>query len=142
MLERRTNLADRLRTFAPTVRIHSETKAAKNRQAQREHARRERLGLFLASISCTDRVCAVHGVVDYRSVDPVAKIVSQGVATFEYELIMSGTAAKIRLENGAVLSRTRTSLPRVSIYEGNINTISPVSERHNSRGATWQIKPP
>lgn len=91
------------------------------------------------SISCTDRICTVHGVVDYRSVDPVAKIVSEGVATFDYQLIMSGTTVRIGMENGEVLSRTKTSLSRVSTYEGIGNPVSPVSAHSSSSGATWQI---
>lgn len=91
------------------------------------------------SISCTDRICTVHGVVDYRSVDPVAKIVSEGVATLDYQLIMSGTTVRIGMENGEVLSRTKTSLSRVSTYEGIGNPVSPVSAHSSSSGATWQI---
>jgi S1-C subfamily serine protease len=63
------------------------------------------------SISCSDRVCTVRGLVDFRAVDPVAKILSEGVASFEYQVIMSGVVLKIVVENGEVLSRTRTPLP-------------------------------
>jgi hypothetical protein len=62
------------------------------------------------SVSCSDQVCMVHGVVDFRSIDPVAKILSEGVATFEYEFIFAGGGVKIRMENGEVLKRDRTPL--------------------------------
>jgi S1-C subfamily serine protease len=90
------------------------------------------------SISCSDRVCAVHGVVDYRSVDPVAKTVSSGAATFEYRLVSSGATFRISAENGEVISRTRTSLSQVS-YQDNKPAYSPVSAHPSNRGATWQI---
>ena len=112
--------------------VIKEKQAFARKFPEREYRPREPI-----SISCSDRVCTVRGVVDYRSVDPVARFVSEGAATFEYQLIMSGTVVKISLENGEVLSRTRTSLPRVSTYEGNGTLLSPVSE-HHSRGTTWQ----
>ena len=46
----------------------------------------------------------------FRSVDPVARIVSEGVASFEYRLIMSEAMVKITLEGGEVLKRNRTPL--------------------------------
>ena len=62
------------------------------------------------SVLCSDSVCAVHGVVEFRSVDPVGKIQSTGVAKFEYQLVLSGTTVKVRQENGETVSRTRTPL--------------------------------
>ena len=62
------------------------------------------------SVSCSDRFCTVHGLVDFRSVDPVAKIISEGVATFEYQLNFAGGTIKINLENGEISSRNRTPL--------------------------------
>ena len=112
--------------------VIKEKQAFARKFPEREYRPREPI-----SISCGERVCTVRGVVDYRSVDPVAKFVSEGAATFEYQLIMLGAVVKISLENGEVLSRTRTSLPRVSAYEGSGTALSPVSE-HHSRGATWQ----
>jgi S1-C subfamily serine protease len=61
-------------------------------------------------VQCSEGVCIVRGLVDFRAVDPVAKILSEGVATFEYQLILSATAIKISLETGEVKSRTRTPL--------------------------------
>jgi serine protease Do len=69
------------------------------------------------SVSCSDQVCMVHGLVDFRSIDPVAKIQSEGVATFEYEFIFAGGGVKIRMENGAVLKRDRTPLALSSAHE-------------------------
>jgi hypothetical protein len=66
------------------------------------------------SVMCVERSCMVHGFVDFRSVDPVAKIMSQGVASFEYQVTWSGDSFKIKLENGEVLSRNRTPLAQVS----------------------------
>jgi serine protease Do len=113
--------------------VIKEKQAFARKFPDREYRPREPL-----SIACSNSVCTVRGVVDYRSVDPMAKIVSQGAATFEYQLIMSGAVVKISLENGEVLSRTKTSLSRASIYEGNTTPLSPVSDHHSSRGATWQ----
>ncbi len=45
------------------------------------------------------------GLVDFRAVDPVAKTVSEGLASFEYQLIVFGNTMKISLENGEVKSR-------------------------------------
>jgi S1-C subfamily serine protease len=62
-------------------------------------------------VQCYDnRICIAHGLLDFRAVDPVAKVLSEGVATFEYQFILSGTTLKISLENGEVKSRTRTPL--------------------------------
>jgi hypothetical protein len=90
------------------------------------------------SISCSDRVCTVNGIVDFRAIDPIGKILSEGVATFEYRLVVTGPALKISLENGSVLSRNRTSLSPVSSYERDGAPVSPVSERHGNRRAAWQ----
>jgi hypothetical protein len=90
------------------------------------------------SISCSDRVCTVNGIVDFRAIDPIGKVLSEGVATFEYRLVVTGTALKISLENGSVLSRNRTTLSSVSSYERDGAPVSPVSERHGNRRATWQ----
>ena len=46
------------------------------------------------SVLCSDRICTVSGLLDFRSVDPVARIVSEGVASFEYRLIMSQGSVK------------------------------------------------
>ncbi len=70
------------------------------------------------SVSCSDRVCTVQGLVDFRSVDSVAKIISEGVATFEYQLIFAGGAVKISFENGKVLKRDRTPLALSSADHG------------------------
>ena len=53
-----------------------------------------------------DGVCWADGLVDFRAVDPVAKTSAEGVATFEYQLILWGDAMKISLETGEVKSRT------------------------------------
>jgi S1-C subfamily serine protease len=99
---------------------------------EREYRPREPI-----SISCSDRVCTVSGIVDYRAVDPIGKILSEGVASFEYRLVVTGAALKISLENGSVLSRNRTSLSSVSSYERDGAPVSPVSERQDNRRAKW-----
>ena len=62
----------------------------------------------------------VHGFVDFRAVDPVAKVMSEGVASFDYQVARSGDSFKIKMENGQVLSRTRTPLAQVAP-----NTVEP-----------------
>ncbi len=76
---------------------------------QREYRPREPV-----FVSCRDQVCTVRGLLDFRAVDPVAKIVSEGVASFEYQLTLSGDSVKINLENGEVLKRSRTPLALMS----------------------------
>jgi hypothetical protein len=49
-----------------------------------------------------------------------------------YQLIMSGTTVKTSLENGEVLSRTKTSIPRVS-YDGNDSPLAPVVSAHQKQ---------
>jgi hypothetical protein len=66
------------------------------------------------SVMCVERSCMVHGFVDFRSIDPVAKIMSQGVASFDYQVARSGDSFTIKMENGEVLSRIRTPLAQVS----------------------------
>ena len=63
------------------------------------------------SVRCQRDVCWADGLVDFRAVDPVAKTSAEGVATFEYQLILWGDTMKISLETGEVKSRTRTTLP-------------------------------
>jgi hypothetical protein len=63
------------------------------------------------SVQCQKGICIVDGIVDFRAVDPVAKILSEGVANFQYQLIVFGDTMKISLETGDVKSRTRTPLP-------------------------------
>ena len=63
------------------------------------------------SVRCQRDVCWADGLVDFRAVDPVAKTSAEGVATFEYQLILWGDTMKISLETGEVKSRTRTPLP-------------------------------
>jgi hypothetical protein len=83
----------------------------KEKQAfARKFPTREYLPQDSAYIRCSDQICTISGMVDFRSVDPVAKIVSSGVATFEYRLSMSGPLPKISMENGEVRSRTKTAL--------------------------------
>jgi hypothetical protein len=62
------------------------------------------------SVRCSEQICIVSGLLDFRAVDPVAKIVSEGVASFEYHLLMSEAPLKITLEGGEVLKRNRTPL--------------------------------
>jgi hypothetical protein len=52
---------------------------------------------------------------------------AEGVATFEYRLVVTGAALKISLENGSVLSRNRTTLSSISSYERVGAPVSPVS---------------
>jgi S1-C subfamily serine protease len=61
-------------------------------------------------VQCRKGVCMAEGLIDFRAVDPVAKILSEGVASFEYQLIVFGDTIKISLENGEVKSRTRSPL--------------------------------
>ncbi|WP_316186622.1 hypothetical protein [Bradyrhizobium sp. SZCCHNRI2014] len=72
---------------------------------QREYKPKEPI-----SVLCGDDRCTVHGLVDFRAVDPVARVVSSGVATFEYQFMMMRPKLKITMENGKVLSRTREPL--------------------------------
>ena len=65
-------------------------------------------------VQCQKGVCMAHGLIDFRAVDPVAKILSEGVASFEYQLIVFGDTMKISLENGEVKSRTRSPLSGAS----------------------------
>jgi len=65
------------------------------------------------SVWCSEGICTVRGLLDFRSVDPIAKIMSEGVASFEYQLILSGGAVKIILEAGEVLKRNKTPLSNV-----------------------------
>ena len=94
------------------------------------------------SVSCSDRVCTVRGLVDFRAVDPIAKILSEGVASFEYQLLMSGAVLKILVENGEVLSRTRTPLSGASAaqpYSSDASAsqlYSGASTAQQTRGAT------
>lgn len=62
-----------------------------------------------------------RGLLDFRSVDPVAKIVSEGVASFEYQLIMSEGSVRITLEAGEVLKRNKTPLSNVRMPPGNLS---------------------
>lgn len=75
------------------------------RFSQRDYKPREPV-----SVRCSDNVCTVSGLLDFRAIDPVAKILSEGVTTFEYQLVFLGTTVKIRLQNGEVKSRTKTPL--------------------------------
>ena len=85
--------------------ILKEKRAFAQHFPQREYKPREPI-----SVWCGDDTCTVHGIVDFRAVDPAAQIVSSGVATFDYQLVMLGAKPKIRMENGDVLKRIRTSL--------------------------------
>ena len=89
--------------------VIKEKRAFARKFPQRSYRPREPI-----SVSCSDRICRVSGELDFRSVDPVAKIISEGVASFEYQLIPSGSGFTISLENGAVLSRSRTPLTAMS----------------------------
>lgn len=86
---------------------------------QREYRPREPI-----SAACSDSVCMVQGLVDFRSVDPVGKIISKGVASFEYRLLLAGGAFKISMEGGEVINRSRTPL----VLGSRQRTSSPVSE--------------
>jgi len=66
------------------------------------------------SVSCRDSICTVSGLLDFRSVDPVAKVISKGVASFDYQLVLHSGAFRINLENGEVLKRDVTPLASVS----------------------------
>jgi hypothetical protein len=115
------------------VVVIREKQAFARKFPEREYRPREPI-----SISCSDRICTVSGIVDFRAIDPIRKILSEGVATFEYRLVATEAALKISLENGSVLSRDRTPLSSVSRYERGGAPMSPVSERHNNGPATWQ----
>jgi S1-C subfamily serine protease len=71
------------------------------------------------TVSCSGGTCRVGGFVDFRSVDPAAKIVSKGVASFDYELRLSTGAMRISLENGGVLKREKTPLSSFSVNTDN-----------------------
>jgi len=61
-------------------------------------------------VSCRDETCTVHGEVDFRAIDPIAHVLSTGVATFDYEFVVVGAKLKIQMENGHVVTRTRQTL--------------------------------
>jgi hypothetical protein len=83
------------------------------RFSQREYKAREPI-----SVWCKDSgVCTVSGLLDFRAIDPVAKILSEGVSTFEYKLIFLGNTVKISLQNGEVKSRTRTPLASSAVHQ-------------------------
>jgi tetratricopeptide (TPR) repeat protein len=84
--------------------ILKEKRAFAERWPDREYKPKEPI-----SVSCRDSVCTVSGVVDFRTVDPVSKILSRGEASFEYQLVLSGPTVKISQENGQVLNKTRTA---------------------------------
>lgn len=88
--------------------VIKEKRAFAQQFPQREYKPREPI-----SVWCSNDTCAVHGLIDFRAVDQVAQIVSTGVATFDYQFVM-GTRIKIRMENGDVLTRTRTPLSPTS----------------------------
>jgi serine protease Do len=90
--------------------VLKEKRAFATRFPQREYKAREPI-----SVWCGDDICTVHGLVDYRAIDPAAHFVSSGVATFDYRLSMLKTKPKIKMENGEVLSRTRTPLSPTSV---------------------------
>jgi hypothetical protein len=73
------------------------------------------------SVGCSEQICMVSGLLDFRAADPVAKIVSEGVASFEYHLRMSEGTVKITLEAGEVLKRIRTPLSNVVMPPGNLS---------------------
>jgi S1-C subfamily serine protease len=89
--------------------VLKEKRAFATRFPQREYKPKEPI-----SVWCGDDTCTVHGLVDFRAVDPVAQIVSSGVATFEYQFVMLRTKLKIKMENGEVLKRTRAPLSATS----------------------------
>lgn len=62
------------------------------------------------SASCHDRVCTVRGRVDFRAINLTSKILSEGVASYEFKLVASEDGMKIRAESGKVVSRKRTRL--------------------------------
>jgi hypothetical protein len=83
------------------------------------------------SVQCQKGVCIVDGVVDFRAVDPVAKTLSEGVASFQYQLILFGDNMKISLETGDVKSRTRTPLPSsTSQYDAIWQSVGGISQSH------------
>ena len=73
------------------------------------------------SVWCNDHICTVRGLLDFRSVDPVARIVSEGVASFEYQLIVLEGSVRITLEAGDVLKRNKTPLSNVLMPPGNLS---------------------
>jgi hypothetical protein len=85
--------------------VIKEKRAFARKFPEREYRPREPI-----SVSCSERNCTVRGLLDFRSVDPAAKIVSEGVATFEYQLTMSEGSVRITLEAGEVLKRNKTPL--------------------------------
>jgi hypothetical protein len=89
--------------------VLKEKRAFAARFPQREYKPKDHI-----SVWCGGELCTVYGLVDFRAVDPVAQIVSSGVATFEYQFVMLGAKPKIRMENGEVLNRTRAPLSPTS----------------------------
>jgi hypothetical protein len=89
--------------------VLKEKRAFATRFPQRDYKPKEPI-----SVWCGGDSCMVRGLVDFRAVDPVARIVSSGVATFEYQFMMLRPKLKIKMENGDVLSRTRAPLSPTS----------------------------
>lgn len=65
-------------------------------------------------VSCNERLCTVHGTLEFRSVNLAERKVSKGVATFDYQLAIAGSSFKITLEGGDVLKREVSPLASVS----------------------------
>ncbi len=76
-----------------------------------ERSYRPRLPL---DVSCDERLCTVHGTLDFRSVNLAERKVSKGVATFAYQLAVSGSSFKIAMEGGEVLKREVSPLAATS----------------------------
>ena len=101
---------------------------------EREYKAREPI-----SVQCQKGVCMADGLVDFRAVDPVAKILSEGVASFEYQLIVFGDTIKISLENGEVKSRTRTPLSGASAAQSYSSDAS-ASQLYSGASAAQQTR--
>jgi tetratricopeptide (TPR) repeat protein len=84
--------------------ILKEKRAFAERWPERDYKPKEPV-----SVSCRDNVCTVRGVVDFRTVDPFANILTRGEASFEYQLVLSGATVKISQETGQVLNKTRST---------------------------------
>ena len=85
--------------------IIKEKRAFMQKFPQREYRPREPI-----LVSCREDACLVHGDVDFKAIDPVARIISSGVASFYYELALVGMQLRIKVENGHVISRSRQPL--------------------------------
>lgn len=60
--------------------------------------------------SCHNHVCTVRGRVDYKVLNPAARLLSEGVARYDYELEDSKGGMKIQKENAKVVRQKQVRI--------------------------------